>query len=90
MAPITIKNTSTGATPFRAFTNRLPSITIPETLSPRVRARIIPMISPMIICLTRLRLFQNLTAFFVRNFYYIVFAFVKHIKFIIYSDMFIF
>ncbi len=70
-ALITRKNTSTGATPFRAFTNRLPSrmknwlkpsITALPDSTGTVSARMTPMTRP-----TRMRLMRLTSLYFLRT-----------------------
>ena len=62
-ALITRKNTRIGATPFKAPTNKLPKMEIAVACG-ITKPRIIPIISPQIILLTRLMLFHVFHTFF--------------------------
>ena len=72
-APITRKNTSTGAIAFKAFTNRLPRIAIGAawgTATPRIA----PIIRPQIIRFTKLILFHFCQIFMMTFSYFCFFA----------------
>ena len=63
-AEATRKNTSMGATAFRAPTNRSPRMVMPERLFGATRASRMPTARPRQICLTRLMRFQLSRIFF--------------------------